>query len=151
MFIDTDILTENSRIVLGQRGQNLSRYSIVREPYYQVFNILGRAGKFVWVPEFGKEKTDRLKVIGMILSAVVLVLLAILFFGAEPLLHFLYRGKYDHGVTLLRILALGGAGRLLYSLASSVIVGGLPKKALDFYLGMNVSAVIVSPFWSNEM
>lgn len=41
VFIDIDILMEKGRIVIGQRGQTLKKYSIVREPHYQLFDILG--------------------------------------------------------------------------------------------------------------
>jgi len=41
VFADVDILTEKGRIVIGQRGQTLSNYSVVREPHYNLFNILG--------------------------------------------------------------------------------------------------------------
>lgn len=39
-FIDIDILTDKGRVVIGQRGQSISRYNIITEPYSQKFNIL---------------------------------------------------------------------------------------------------------------
>jgi len=40
VFIDVDIAMEKGRIVIGQRGQKISKYAVVSDPYYQVFNIL---------------------------------------------------------------------------------------------------------------
>ena len=39
VFIDVDILTDNSRIIIEQRGQKIQKFSKVKEPYYS-FNIL---------------------------------------------------------------------------------------------------------------
>jgi predicted dehydrogenase len=43
VFADVDILMEKGRIVIGQRGQTLSKYSVMREPHYNLFDILGNA------------------------------------------------------------------------------------------------------------
>ena len=40
VFIDVDILTEKGRIVIGQRGQNLTRYQVMLDPYFRSFHIL---------------------------------------------------------------------------------------------------------------
>jgi predicted dehydrogenase len=40
VFIEVDILTEKGRIVIGQRGQSITKYQIITEPYFQKFNIL---------------------------------------------------------------------------------------------------------------
>jgi len=41
VFIDVDILAERGRIVIGQRGQKLTRYPVIREPHYDLFDIIG--------------------------------------------------------------------------------------------------------------
>ena len=41
VFADVDILMEKGRLVIGQRGQTLCKYSVVREPHYNLFDILG--------------------------------------------------------------------------------------------------------------
>ncbi len=43
VFADVDILLEKGRLVIGQRGQTLSKYTVVREPHYNLFDILGNA------------------------------------------------------------------------------------------------------------
>ena len=43
VFADVDMMMEKGRIVIGQRGQTLSKYSVVREPHYNLFDILGNA------------------------------------------------------------------------------------------------------------
>jgi len=43
VFADVDILMEKGRIVIGQRGQMLIKYSVVHEPHYNLFDILGNA------------------------------------------------------------------------------------------------------------
>jgi len=43
VFADIDILMENGRVAIGQRGQTLSKYSVVRETHYDLFDILGNA------------------------------------------------------------------------------------------------------------
>jgi len=49
VFIDVDFLTESGRIVIGQRGQAITRFSVVQDPHYQ-FNILagGRVEQTDW-------------------------------------------------------------------------------------------------------
>lgn len=41
-FAQIDILMEKRRITIGQRGQMLYEYPIVKEPYYQQFDIVGQ-------------------------------------------------------------------------------------------------------------
>jgi len=40
VFFDVDILLQNGRIAIFQRGQKLACYNKVREPYYNLFDIL---------------------------------------------------------------------------------------------------------------
>lgn len=40
-FAQVDILLENRRFVIGQRGQKVLSYPVVEEPYYKQFNIIG--------------------------------------------------------------------------------------------------------------
>ncbi|NIA30105.1 MAG: oligosaccharide flippase family protein [Actinobacteria bacterium] len=121
---------------------SLALYAAALVPI-QAFNILGRAGKYVWVPEFGRNERVRFKLLGSALFFVTLGFVLVVFVGAKPILHILYGGKYDHGVTLLRVLAFVGAGRLFYGLSSSLIVGRLKKEALYYHLRINIAAMIV--------
>ena len=109
----------------------------------QLFNILGRAGKYVWVPEFGRSKDVKMKRLSLLVSLVAVILLALLVIYARPLLHLLFAGKYDDGANILRILALAGAVRLFYNLASSIIVGTLKNHALYYHLGVTVGMMLV--------
>jgi len=109
----------------------------------QLFNIIGRAGKYVWVPEFGNSKTIKLKKLSLVVAAASVALLALLFIYARPLLHLLFAGKYDAGAKVLRILAIAGAIRLFYNLASSIIVGKLQRDALYYHLGVTISMVLI--------
>ena len=43
VFADVDILFEKGRLVIGQRGQTLSKYTVVREPHYNLFDVLGNS------------------------------------------------------------------------------------------------------------
>jgi len=45
VFVDVDILTERGRVVISQRGQSVSEYHTMPEPYYRVFDILETAGR----------------------------------------------------------------------------------------------------------
>lgn len=109
----------------------------------QIFNIIGRAGKYVWVPEFGRTKKIQMKKIFILVALVALVLLGVMLVFAGPILHFIFDGKYDHGANILRILALAGTIRLFYNLGSSVIVGKLEKRALSYHLVSNIGMVFV--------
>ncbi len=109
----------------------------------QVFNILGRAGKYVWVPEFGRAKKVQVKRLSLIVGVGAFLLLAGMLIFAKPILHLLYDGKYDQGANILRILALAGTIRLFYNLGSSVIVGKLEREALYYHLGVNIFMVLV--------
>ena len=109
----------------------------------QIFNILGRAGKYVWVPEFGRSQNIHMKKISIVVSIVAVVLLTAMVVLAEPILHIIFSGKYDHGAHVLRILALAGAARLFYNLGSSIIVGKMQRDALTWHLGITVLMVFV--------
>ncbi|MBN1559452.1 oligosaccharide flippase family protein [candidate division KSB1 bacterium] len=109
----------------------------------QIFNILGRAGKYVWVPEFGRSKTLQMKKMSIAVSCIAFVLLLVMVIFAKPILHLLFAGKYDHGVAVLRILIAAGAMRLLYNLTSSIITGKMEVDALSWHLGITVFMVIV--------
>ncbi len=109
----------------------------------QLFNIIGRAGKYVWVPEFGRSKSIKVKRLAIIVAAVSFMLLVLLIVFARPLLHLLFAGKYDAGAKVLRVLAVAGAVRLLYNLASSVIIGKLTREALYYHFGVTVAMVFV--------
>ena len=55
----------------------------------------------------------------------------------------LYRGKYNSGASLLRLLAVVGVLRLFYSLFSSWIIGRLENKALHYHLGVTVITMVL--------
>jgi O-antigen/teichoic acid export membrane protein len=109
----------------------------------QIFAILTRAGKYVWVPEFGKQERIRFRQLSAVVAAVAFGLLLIFLFGARPILGFLYKGKYDQGAALLRLLAVVGVLRLFYTLSSSVIVGKLETSALKFHLLNTVVSMVI--------
>ncbi|MBN1482211.1 oligosaccharide flippase family protein [candidate division KSB1 bacterium] len=109
----------------------------------QIFNIIGRAGKYVWVPEFGRSGTTHLKKISLLVAVTALALLTIMLVFAEPILHALFAGKYDSGANVLRLLAVAGTIRLFYNLGSSVIVGKLQNDALVYHLVLNIILVFV--------
>jgi len=109
----------------------------------QLFNIIGRAGKYVWVPEFGSGKSIKVKRLSLIVAAVSATLLALLCIYARPVLHILFAGKYDAGVAVLRIMAVAGAVRLFYNLASSIIIGKLKRDALYYHLAVTISMALV--------
>lgn len=109
----------------------------------QLFNIIGRAAKYVWVPEFGSRNRVEIKRLTIWLALVSGALLILAMATAQPLLHLLYKGKYDHGANLLRILFAAGAVRLYYHLSSSVIIGRLEQAALSLHLGLTAVMVFV--------
>jgi len=109
----------------------------------QVFNVLARASKYVWVPEFGRSKQLRFKLLNIVVGVVALVLLVGVVVAAKPILHLLYGGKYDDGATLLRVLALVGVFRLFYGLSSSVIVGRMGTTALNYHLAITFATLIL--------
>jgi len=109
----------------------------------QIFNILGRAGKYVWVPEFGRASAIQMKKISLAVSLFAFVLLVGMVLLARPILHILFAGKYDYGANVLRVLIVAGAIRLLYNFASSVIIGRLEMNALAWHLGMSAFMVLV--------
>ena len=126
--------------ILGYEALGLYAATLVP---IQVFSILGRASKYVWVPEFGRAGSVRVKRIGLAVAGVALALLAGIVLASEPILHVLYGGKYDHGARLLQVLAFVGAGRLGYGLSSSLIVGRLGQQALNIHLKVNIAAVLL--------
>ncbi len=109
----------------------------------QLFNIIGRAGKYVWVPEFGARSSIRVKNISLKVGLAGGALLLISLLAAKPVLHFLYAGKYDAGAAVLRIMLIAGAVRLYYNLGSSIIIGRLGHDALAYHLVLTVILVFV--------
>jgi len=109
----------------------------------QIFNILGRAGKYVWIPEFGRSQNIRVKKVSIAVSLAAIFLSTAMVILAKPILHIIFDGKYDHGANVLRILTLAGAIRLFYNLGSSIIIGKMQRDALVWHLGMMVSMVVL--------
>ena len=122
--------------------QALALYAACLIPI-RVFGILGRAGKYVWVPEFGRSAAIRIKRITIAVTALALLLLVMFILFAVPVLHLLYSGKYDNGFGVLRILAAAGALKLIYTLSSSLIVGKLNNYALRWYTRINIVTTLV--------
>jgi O-antigen/teichoic acid export membrane protein len=121
---------------------SLALYQAAAAPS-QMFNIIGRAGKYVWVPEFGGSKKVQVKRLSIVIGVAAAALLIVTMILARPILHLLYKGKYDDGVTVLRILLAAGAVRLYYNLSSSIIVGRLEQNALYYHLAMTIAMVFV--------
>jgi O-antigen/teichoic acid export membrane protein len=109
----------------------------------RIFNILARAAKYVWVPEFGKSKNIPFKKIHLLTAIVSITLLVTVLLLAKPILHLLYNGKYDAGASILRVLALVGVVRFFYGLASSVIVGKMSIRAVRYHLWITIIAMIL--------
>lgn len=121
---------------------SLALYQAASAPS-QLFNIVGRAGKYVWVPEFGGSKKVQVKRLSVGVGVAAAVLLIVTLVLAQPILHLLYKGKYDDGTAVLRILLVAGAVRLYYNLSSSIIVGRLEQNALYYHLVMTIVMVFV--------
>ncbi|OPZ68760.1 MAG: colanic acid exporter [bacterium ADurb.Bin478] len=142
--MSVDVLSSLDTLVIPKilDYASLGLYAAVLVPA-QLFNILARAAKYVWVPEFGRNERTRFRLltVGVTLTAVLLALF--LAVSAEPLLHLLYKGKYDAGAPLLKILAVAGVFRLMYSLSSSLIVGRLGSKALVAHLRYTIFSMIL--------
>lgn len=112
----------------------------------QLFNIITRAGKFVWVPEFGNSKQLKFRKLNYAVIVAGLGVLAILVFAAHPIMHILYNGKYDQGAGLLRVLAVAGLIRLVYGLYSSMVVAKLSDLALKYHFIFSVVAMLMYAF-----
>ncbi|MBN1464527.1 oligosaccharide flippase family protein [candidate division KSB1 bacterium] len=109
----------------------------------QIFNILGHASKYVWVPEFGRSMAVQTKKLSLLVALVALLMLTAMVIAAKPILHIMFAGKYDHGAAVLQILVVAGAIRLLYNLSSSIITGRMAADALGWHLGITFSMVLV--------
>jgi len=120
----------------------LGLYSATLVPA-QLFNIFARAAKYVWVPEFGRSNRTRFRLLTVSVSGLAVIMAAALAWLAKPLLHLLYKGKYDSGTTILQILAVSGVFRLLYSLSSSLIVGRLGQEALLVHLRITIASLVL--------
>lgn len=125
--------------ILGYDALGLYAAAIVPS---RIFNILARAAKYVWVPEFGRNKHIPHKKIHLLTAAVGIVLLAVVVIWAEPVLHLLFGGKYDHGASILRILALVGFVRFFYGFSTSLIIGKMSDSAIKFHLGFTIASMI---------
>jgi O-antigen/teichoic acid export membrane protein len=120
----------------------LGLYSATLVPA-QIFNILARAAKYVWVPEFGRSDRTRFRLLTAAVALLAVTMSMGLYLAAQPIMHFLYKGRYDQGVTLLRILAISGMFRLQYSLSSSLIVGRLGQDALLAHLYITILSMVL--------
>jgi O-antigen/teichoic acid export membrane protein len=146
MGIDTSVTIMTSidglfiKGILGNEALGLYGAALVPG---QIFRVLKRSAKFVWIPEFGRSKNVRFKLINIGVAIVAISLFALLFFAAYPILNLLYSGKYNDGVFLLRIFALVGVFQLFYALASSLIMGKLGKIAIQWHLSLSVVSLII--------
>jgi O-antigen/teichoic acid export membrane protein len=129
--------------ILGNSALALYQMTLVPG---QVFRILNRAAKYVWVPEFARSQKVRFKAMNAGVAVVALILFAILMLAAHPILDFLFKGKYNSGVPLLRVFALVGVIRLFYSLTSSLIMGKLSHQALRYHLALNIVSLALYMF-----
>ena len=129
--------------ILGD--SSLALYQMTLVPG-QAFRILNRAAKYVWVPEFARAQRVRFKAMNAAVAVVAFVLFIFIVVAAHPILDFLFKGKYNAGVPLLRVFALVGVIRLFYSLTSSLIMGRLSQRALHYHLGLNIVGLILYVF-----
>lgn len=120
----------------------LGLYSATLVPA-QIFNILARAAKYVWVPEFGRADKTRFRLLTATVALLAVAMSTGLYLAAQPVMHILYKGRYDQGVPLLRLLAISGMFRLLYSLSSSLIVGRLGQEALMMHLYITIFSMVM--------
>ena len=127
-------------MMLGYDALGLYAASIVPS---RIFNILARAAKYVWVPEFAKSKNIPYKKIHLLTAIVSASLLALVLVFAKPILHLLFDGKYDSGASILRVLALVGVVRFFYGLATSVIIGKMSVKAVRYHLFMTIISMFL--------
>ena len=146
MAIDTSVILMGSVDSLFISGmltlEALGIYSAVLVPIH-AFDILGRATKFVLIPELGAQKRVHFRLYNYIIAVVAIFMLVVFVFGGKIILHILYGSKFDEGLTILQILAFVGVLRLFYSLGSSMIVGRLGQIALKFHTGLSISAVVL--------
>ncbi len=112
----------------------------------QIFKVLNKSSKYVWVPEFGRNGNIRFKKLNAAVALVAAFLVISLAAFAHPILDLLYHGKYNEGVPLFRVLVIVGALRLFYSLGSSVVMGKLGKEALKYHLGFTLFTVALYAF-----
>ncbi|NLP11512.1 hypothetical protein GX408_14040 [bacterium] len=142
--VSVDVLSSLDTLIIPKilDYASLGLYAAVLVPA-QLFNILARATKYVWVPEFGRNERTRFRLLTAGVALFAMLLAVLLVVTAEPLLHLLYKGKYDAGTPLLKILAVTGVFRLMYSLSSSLIVGRLGQKALVAHLRYTIVSMIL--------
>ena len=112
----------------------------------QVFVILAKSAKYVWIPEFGRGANPRSSVLFKPVLGVSLAMVCAFMIGADLILHLLYDGKYDQGAPLLRLFALAGGLKLIYGLTSSIIVGQLRQKALLVHLYTTLALLLFYGF-----
>ena len=146
MLIDASVIimaSVDSLFIPGMLTiEALAIYQAVIVPVH-VFDILGRATKYVLLPEFGAQKQVEFRLYNIAVAVVAIFLLSLFVFGGLIILHILYGTKFDEGLSVLRIFALVGVLRLFYSLGSSMIVGRLGQIALKYHLVITVCAVII--------
>ena len=109
----------------------------------QAFNILGRAAKYVWVPEFSRNRSLKWQKLNLFSLLPVLLVAAFFYCTAEWILEILYHDKYLHGAPLLRILTFVGAIRVLYNLPSSIITGRLGLLAIRWHFILSILLLVV--------
>ena len=126
--------------MLGYDALGLYAASIVPS---RIFNILARAAKYVWVPEFGKSKNIPYKKIHLLTAIVGIILLAVVLVLAKPILHLLYDGKYDSGASILQVLAIVGFIRFFYGISSSLIIGKMSTKAVKYHLVITIISMFL--------
>lgn len=86
------------------------------------------------------------------LFKIALIASAITFFYVifgKPILHFLFKGKYDHSIDLLIPFCISGCLRLLYLYPSCYLIGRSQSKTLNLFLRYNILGVALKIFLVN--
>ncbi|TAK50678.1 MAG: hypothetical protein EPO24_16530 [Bacteroidetes bacterium] len=122
--------------------------------FTRVFDIVSQVIQMFIIPVVSKyialEKKDEIKIIlekAISFSSLILVpLFLLLMIFPEPIMHILFKGKYDEGADALRIFSFLALIVPWLTVPGAAIVG-LGKAKIGFYLGLFLIGISVVFYW----
>ncbi|HOW43231.1 MAG TPA: oligosaccharide flippase family protein [Candidatus Omnitrophota bacterium] len=99
------------------------------------FELVATALWFVMMPHYAKDNSRPIKNDSIKAGILAIVVCIGYLFAGQPLLHWFFKGRYDHSAHLLVFFIAAGFFRILYAIPAGIIGGRLPKNLLQLFLG----------------
>jgi O-antigen/teichoic acid export membrane protein len=125
--------------------QALAVYTVVLS-VMRIFELSMNALYHVFVPSFNNDRPLEARRTIIFLLLIALAIGAFYFVLGGPLIHFLFQGKYDEGISLVPFFIGLGIMRILYIFPASIAAGRAKGKTLRRFFYFNCLAAVCGLF-----